>query len=425
MDAAEIMIETFPASPVDSRKDSRRRYVVILVLLFGSGVLSYVDRQTLSILKPTLKASLGMDESGYAFLVNIFTVCYAVAYIGSGWLTDKIGSRRGLILFVSAWSLATIGCGLSTTMYAFVFCQALLGFAEPGQQPVAMRTLTLWTPFKVRGLTMSIVGAGGTVGSILAAPLIASLATHLNWHVAFIIPGVVGLAIGIVWWFIYRDPALPVQTASALATPPPAMPWSQLWRQRSLWGIVLARFISDPVWYFCLFWMPGYFQEQRGLSLQQSGFVGWIPFFAASIGGITLAGLSDRLGRHWQSPMLGRIRLLGILACFGPVAMLIPHMPTLPMTIFLLCIVAVVCLAWLNIIGPLVADVFPAGNAASVWGISGAFGATGAMIFNHQVGKITSAVGSANMFLVLGCLHLIAAAIIFGLVRKANPNPAP
>jgi ACS family hexuronate transporter-like MFS transporter len=251
---------------------------------------------------------------------------------------------------------------------------------------------------------------------------VAGLASSFGWHAAFLVPGLIGLIVGGAWWLVYRHPTRPspAATGASVAESVAALPWGQLWRQRTLWGIVLARFISDPVWYFCLFWMPGYFQEQRGLSLKEAGMVGWIPFFAASVGGITLAATSDWVGRRLGNPLRGRVRVLWMLALLGPAAMLVPRVDSLAASVALLCLVAVVCLGWLSILGPLVADAFPAGNVGSVWGIAGAFGATGAIIFNHQVGRITSAVGSENMFLILGTLHLAAAAIILVLVRQVK-----
>lgn len=411
-----------PDSRGQSASKLELRYWGIVVLLFGASMINYVDRQTLSVLKPLVKTNLSINDEKYALLVNIFTFCYAGAYIATGWLVDRIGPRVALFWFITVWSLATIGCGLSETFIAFAIFRAILGLAEPGNQPVSVKALTLWAPLHRRGLMMSLVGGGSTVGSILAAPLIAWLATRYGWHAAFFVPGVIGLGIGLVWWFVYRNPSeCAPQRATATLTPPaPSLPWSQLWRTKSLWGIVIARFISDPVWYYCLFWMPGYFQEERGLSLIQAGKIGWIPFAAASLGGISVAAYSDRLGRKMGDPGKARKRLLLILACFGPLCIFVPHAQTLLVTVGLLCVVAVVCLGWLSLLGPLVADTFPAGNVGSVWSIAGAFGALGAMIFNFQVGQITTALGSVKMFAMLGMLHLIAAGILISMVRRIS-----
>ena len=408
------------ADPGVTARNQRVRYYGILLLLFLAGAINYVDRQTLSVLKPAVKTALGTDEAGYALLLNIFTFCYAGAYIASGWVVDRIGAHRGLMIFIILWSMATIGCGFATTFMTFAICRALLGLAEPGNQPAGIRALTLWVVPERRGLVMSLVGTGSTLGSIVAAPLIAWLATDFGWHAAFVAPGGLGLLIGAAWWVVYRHPTHSHSTGAQTNVPAPALNWPQLWRHRSLWGIVLARFVSDPVWYFCLFWMPGYFQEECGLTLAQAGKIAWIPFFAASIGGILLATLSDKVGKRINSPMQGRVRILIGAAMFGPIAILVPHVSNLTGTVLLLCGVAVVCMGWLGTLGPLVADTFPAGNVASVWGIAGAFGAFGAILFNHQVGQISSHLGTTNMFLVLGCLHLISAAILRLLVRNVN-----
>jgi ACS family hexuronate transporter-like MFS transporter len=274
---------------------------------------------------------------------------------------------------------------------------------------------------------MSLAGAGGTVGAIAAAPLIAWLATVSSWRMAFVVPGVLGLFLAVAWWTIFREPKTVEVTASAEPTLP-ALPWAQLWKQRSTWGIVLARLVSDPVWYFCLFWMPGYFQEQRGLTLQAAGLVGWIPFFVGNIGALSLAALSDRFARRGGEMLRARRRVLLGAACLAPLIALVPHAPGLPVTVALLSLAATICLTWLLLLMPVIADAFPAGNVASVWAIAGAFGATGAMICNYAFGQISTSEGSVRMFLVLGCLHPIAATLLFTCVSKikrTQPEPVP
>ncbi len=409
------LLKISPNSP-DSPHSSLRLFL-IAGLLFTASFLNYLDRQTLSVLKPTIKAEFHLDDSGYALLVNAFTFTYAAAYIGSGWLVERIGVRLALTIGIAGWSLATIGSGLAGSFFVLMIFRALLGLIEPVHFPSAMRALTLWVDSTRRATWMSVSGAGGTVGAIVAVPLIAWLATSYSWHASFIVPGLFGLVLAGVWWTVYRDPVVPALTPTAPAV---ALPWPKLWRQRALWGIVIARFISDPVWYFCLFWMPGYFQEKRGLSLAESGFVGWIPFLAANVGGLTAAIYSDRLGRRWGNPMKARIRLLATVALLGPLAILTPHMPGLGLTLAVLSGVGVVCLTWLFILGPLVGDAFPAGNVASVWAIAGAFGATGAIIFNYSLGQLTSTLGTERMFLLLGLLHPVAAVVLVFLVRPVK-----
>jgi len=396
------------------------RLGIIVALLFTASFLNYLDRQTLSVLKPTIKAEFGLDDPGYAVLVNVFTFCYAAAYIGSGWVVDRLGARLALTLFMVGWSLATIGCGLARSFFIFGAFRALLGVMEPGNFPATIRAMTLWAPLKNRAFLMSLTGAGGTVGAIAAAPLIAWLATAYSWHAAFVVPGLVGFALAVAWWTIFREPEV-ITPSDSVTVSAPALPWTQLWRQRSTWGVVLARLVSDPVWYFCLFWMPGYFQEQRGLSLKASGLVGWIPFLVGNLGALSLAAFSDWLARRNAESLSARRRVLVGAACFAPLIALVPHAAGLPATVALLSLAALICLTWLLLLSPVIADTFPAENVASVWAIAGAFGATGAMVFNYAIGQISTTLGSERMFLVLGCLHPIAAVLLLLFVRKVKP----
>jgi ACS family hexuronate transporter-like MFS transporter len=407
---------------------ARRGAWTVVALLFASSFLNYLDRQTLSILKPTIKTEFGLDDAGYALLVNAFTFTYAGAYILSGWVVDRLGARVSLTIFIVGWSLATVGCGLVSSLFAFGALRALLGLMEPGHQPCAIRAMTLWAPPPQRATMMSLCGAGGTVGAIVAAPLIAWLTAAHSWRAAFIIPGACGFTLAGVWWWIYRDPpetGRVTERAETASDPTSAaLPWRKLWAEPALWGIVLARFISDPVWYYCLFWMPGYFQEKRGLSLEQTGAIAWIPFMAANLGGFAAAAFSDRLARTGWEPFRARRGILMAVSCAGPLAMLVPQAEGTGVAIALLSGVGVVCLTWLFLLGPLVSDRFHAGNVASVWSIAGAFGATGAILFNYFIGRASEVVGDGNLFLIMGVLHPLAAGILWLAVRPRAPKLA-
>lgn len=411
---------TPPSAPLPSSAQPRHVWLIV-ALLFAASFLNYLDRQTLSVLKPAIKAEMGLDDGGYAVLVNIFTFFYAVAYIASGWLVDRFGVRIALTFFIALWSVASVGSGLMQTFAGFAVCRGLLGIAEPGQYPSTIRAMTLWLHPSRRGLMMSLAGAGGTVGAVVAVPLIAWLATRVSWHAAFVIPGVAGLVLAVVWWCCYRDPETTVETdAEVNVIAEPALPWKKLWSRPTLWGIVLARFISDPVWYFCLFWMPGFIQERLGLNLEQLGFVGWIPFLAANLGGLLAATVSDRLGKRWGDTLRARRNLLIGVALCGPLAMAVPHLPGLALPIAALSLIGIVCLTWLFLLGPLVSDVFPARNVASVWSIAGAFGATGAILFNHFIGRVSSTLGTDRLFYMMGLLHPLAAIVLVTLVRRVR-----
>ena len=403
-------------------KPERRRWV-ILALIFAAMVLNYVDRQVVSVLKPTIKAEFGIDDRGYATLINAFVICYASAYAVAGWLVDRYGAGRIMFIGLVAWSSASLAAGFSRSIGALTTCRALLGLAEPSTFPAQLRAVTLWFPPSLRATANSICAAGSTVGAITAAPMVAWLALHFNWRAAFWVPAVLGLLLAMVWKLIYRDPPASPASVGVTATPR-AFTWPQLWRTRSLWGILLSRFVSDPVWYFCLFWLPGYLQEQSGLTLAQVGMVGWIPFLVADIGGVGSSMASDRLVKRGMVPLHARKVTLACAALLAPVCALTPHFPQPFMTLAIFSVVGAVCLTWLFNLGVVVSECFPAANVGSVWGIAGAFGALGAICFNFYVGDAISALGTVKMFAFMAVLHPLAALILWRMTRVERPAEA-
>lgn len=396
----------------------------ILALIFGAIVLNYVDRQILSILKPDLKQHFGFDDRGYALLVNVFTVAYAAMYPVTGWLVDRFGARSVMLLGIVGWSTACLGAGITRTFGQFAFCRGLLGLAEPTAFPAQLRVVTTWFPGTLRATANSVSVAGGTFGAIVAPPLVAWLALSFNWQMAFIVPGIAGLVIAVFWLAIYRDPPATalVAAASAECSEPAAFTWSQLWSTRTLWGVLLIRFISDPVWYFCLFWLPGYLRENSGLTLGEVGRYGWIPFLVADLGGIATAAWSDRMVRRGTEPVRARKRMLTTMAVFAPICVLTPHLPHPAATLAIFSVVAAVCLSWLFSLSVVIAETFPTRNVASVLGIAGGFGAMGAVVFNAFVGDMLATFGPGRVFAAMAFLHPIATLVLWTMTRPERPQ---
>jgi ACS family hexuronate transporter-like MFS transporter len=236
-----------------------------------------------------------------------------------------------------------------------------------------------------------------------------------------------GLAVAAAWWLVYRDP--PADFAEAAAADAQSgvekFTWGSLWRTRTLWGILLCRFISDPVWYFCLFWLPGYLQEQSGLSLKQIGLVGWIPFLAADLGGVGSAAFSDYLVKRGIAPLRARKLMLTGMAALAPVCALTPHLSHPAATLAIFGVVGAVCLSWLFSLSVVIAETFPRDNVGSVLGIAAGFGAAGAMLFNYYVGQVIGTLGAGTMFAVMAVLHPLAAVILWAMARPERPNPIP
>ncbi|MDR6784107.1 ACS family hexuronate transporter-like MFS transporter [Pedobacter africanus] len=405
--------------------NTRRWFIIFIIFL--AIVFNYFDRQIVSILKPVLKKEFALNDNGYALVLNIFTICYAAMYPVSGWLVDKFGAKRVMFAGIIGWSLACIGGGISRTFGQFTFFRGLLGMAEPTNFPAQLKVVAVWFPGKLRATANSLCVAGSSIGAIIAPPLVAWLAITYNWHTVFMVAGAVGLIIALLWIIIYRNPPAEVTLAISGTPSPeetPAFSWKQLWGRKSLWGILLIRFVSDPVWYFCLFWLPGYLQEQSGFSLAQMGMFGWIPFLVADLGAIATAAWSDRMVRKGKEPLKARKVMLSCVAAFAPLCVLTPYLPSPFVTLFIFSIVAVACLSWLFTISVVIAEAFPVKNVASVLGIAGGFGALGAVGFNYFVGQFMGTLGAGNIFIAMAFLHPLAVLILWTMVRKEKPAGA-
>lgn len=405
-------------------KPETRRWFIIAII-FVAIVFNYVDRQIVSILKPVLKKEFDINDAGYAVIINIFTVCYALMYPVSGWLVDRFGAKVVMFWGIVSWSFACIGGGISRSVAQFTFFRGMLGLAEPTNFPAQLKVVTIWFSGSLRATANSLCVAGSSIGAIIAPPMVAWLAITYSWKVVFIVSGCVGLLIAIVWLLVYKNPPAEILDEVAVTSEVPVevpFVWKDLWRTKSLWGILLIRFISDPVWYFCLFWLPGYLQEQSGLSLKQLGMVGWIPFLAADLGAIGFSVWSDRMVRKGRSPLKARKIMLTTVACLAPLCALTPYLPNVAATLLVFSIVAIVCLCWLFNISVVIAEAFPVKNVASVLGIAGGFGAAGAVLFNYLVGQLIGTVGAGQLFLVMAVLHPIAVLILWKMVRPEIPS---
>ena len=403
----------------------RRRWFIIFII-FLAIVFNYYDRQIVSILKPMLKAEFDLGDDGYAMVVNVFTIFYALMYPVSGWLVDRFGERKVMLFGIIGWSTACLGGGLSRTFGSFLFFRGMLGAAEPTNFPAQLKVITVWFSGKLRATANSLCVAGSSIGAIIAPPLVAWLAMQYDFHTVFIVAGIVGLIIALLWFLVYTEPPAEIRNEAvglvASKGEQPSFSWGQLWNTKTLWGILLIRFVSDPVWYFCLFWLPGYLQEESGLTLAQIGMFGWIPFLVADLGAIATSAWSDKMVRRGKEPLLARKIMLSSIAGLAPLCCLTAYVNNPYLTILIFALVAVACLSWLFTISVVIAEAFPVKNVASVLGIAGGFGALGAVLFNYFVGQMMGSLGAGTIFIAMAFMHPIAVLILWTMVKKEKPK---
>jgi MFS transporter, ACS family, hexuronate transporter len=387
---------------------------LIIALLCAATTINYIDRQTLSILSPLLRKEFHLSEQDYANIVTAFLVPYTVMYALGGRLMDRIGVRLGLSLALGWWSLATMLTVFARGAFSLGAFRFLLGIGEPCVYPAGVKVCGEWFEPRVRGIASGIFSSGSTIGAILAPPVIAWITLTIGWQYAFLIPGLLGLLWLPLWWFVYRPKqALPSE-------PQDRQSWRELIRQRKVWGLVLPRFFSDPVWYFYIFWLPDYLQRERHLSLAEIGFYGWIPFLFADFGHLGGGALSDWLVRRGLHPPRARMYILSAVGMLAPLGALVGFAPTAATAIAVTCFVAMLTQAWSTTTAALCADVIPNHSTASVFGMMGMAGSLAGACFAQVLGTVIQHFGYPAAFGLAALLHPTAALILYFALRPTR-----
>lgn len=425
-------------------KTSNRKWVIVATI-FIAIICNYLDRQLLSILKPEILDHFQIGDLEYAWIVNIFLICYALMYPISGLLVDRFGPKAVMLGGIVVWSLACIGGGLSTELWQFAACRGVLGLAEPTIFAGQLVAVTLWFEKRQRATANSLCTVGGSLGAVIAPLVIAALMRWLSsWQDVFFIAGIVGLAIALVWVFVYKTPSqeildITINADKKSPTGEEVKPFSlgALFRTRTLWGAFLIRLVSDPVWYFCCFWLPGYLRsmgEAQNLTHQQTldmiQWVGGIPFLVGAIGGILTSMWSDSMIKRGRASLSARKITLIATVVAAPLCALVPYVGgaealsfawRVGLVVGIFSFVAVMCLSWLYTLPVVLAETFPIKNVATVMGVCCGAGALGSVVFNQFVGSIPTELWTV-LFGVMAVLHPLSALLLSKMVRPETPQ---
>lgn len=414
---------------------------VLLTLLFFSTVINYLDRQALSILATTIQADLQMSDLEYARVVQVFLFAYAAAYVMAGRVTDWLGARVALLLFVGWWSLANIATGFVRSAGELGAARFALGLGEPGNYTVGTKVVSEQFPAPQRGLALGLYTAGAMIGATLAPPLIGGIALTYGWRSAFWITGVAGLLWMGAWWWAYpRDPRAGTATAQvvdataaeaggtpALETPvvaaaPASMKgvWGRLARDRTVWALVVSRAVADPVWYFYLFWFPKYLGDARGLDLAMIASLAWIVYVAADIGSVGGGLISGRLVKRGMDPVRARLATMAGAACLAPIGIFVALHPPIPLLLGLACVVTFAHLTYQINLTAMTVDLFPSRYIASVAGLVGCGSALGGMVSAQVVGHLVADGNFDRAFVLMAFLHPIAVLLAWMALKQAR-----
>ena len=404
---------------------------VVAALLFIATAINYADRLTLSVISTDLRREFSMTETDYSQVVSVFLIAYAVMYAFSGYIVDRLGTRRGFAAFVFVWSCAAMLHGFATGKWSLAACRALLGLGEPGNWPAAARAVAEWFPARLRALGIGIFNAGTMLGSAAAHPVVSYLTLNYGWRSSFYFTGSVGFLWLVAWLILYQPPHLNrwLRTSEydamkhEVQTPAQAMPvtggklsWWEVLKTRECLTLTLARFFTDPVIYFVIFWLPEYLRKERHFDLAMVGQYASVPFVAGGVAYLFGGWLSGRLMQSgWKLPKARKfVMLLG--GAIMPVAILAPMVPTAALAIAAICFVTMGHALWISNLQALPTDICRASEIGTVMGISGMGGTVGGILANFGTAWVVQHFTYAPIFAMAGLMHPLGVGIIYWLL---------
>jgi ACS family hexuronate transporter-like MFS transporter len=436
-----------PPAPVVARIGHYRWTICALLLL--ASTINYVDRQVIGILKPTLQTQFGWSEMDYADIVFAFQLAYAIGFLFAGSLMDRIGVKKGFAAALVIWSIAAIahakatvfgapaasllamfGLTYSVSVAGFIAARFVLGLGESGNFPASIKTVAEWFPRRERALATGIFNAGTNIGALITPLVVPIITVRYGWESAFVATGAIGFLWLAAWWVMYDHPGHhPRLTRAELAyirSDPPEttkkVPWLTILPHRQTWAFAVAKFMTDPIWWLYLFWMPDFFSRMYGLSLLQIGPPLIVIYLVADVGSVGGGWLSSSLIRRGWT--VNASRKTAMLICAIAVIPIIAASQVQSMwgAVALVSLAAAAHQGWSANVYTLVSDMFPRQAVGSVVGFGGMTGAVGGMLIAKLTGYILQTTGSyLPVFIIASTTYLVTLGIVHLLVPRMEP----
>lgn len=404
---------------------------VVCVLLFFAVMVNYIDRAVFAVLKPMLDEELGWDQKDYGWMVTAFQASYAIGYVVAGRFFDRVGVRWGFMVVVVLWSVAAVAHAAAHSVTDFIVARALLGLAQGGCFPGAIKAVTEWFPRQQRALATGWFNTGSNAGAIACPLLVPFLAGHWGWQGAFIVTGLLGFVWVAFWAWIYRSPETqPRLSAAELAfirqdveRPQPKLPWRKLLGHRQTWAFMVGMMASSPIWWFYIFWAPDFLNKRFGLDLSGSSLPLMTIFLVSSFGGIAGGWLSSTLLRRGRSVNVARKTALLVCAlCVLPV-FATPLVSGVWMAVALITLAAAAHCGFAANLFTLVSDMVPRQAVASVTGLGGMAGSIAGMCFSQVVSRVLHFTDNNYLvpFGIAATAYLLALIVMHLLVPRLEP----
>jgi ACS family hexuronate transporter-like MFS transporter len=396
-----------PVTGMQERHGLKGQEWRLIALLFTVAVINYFDRQSLSVVAPRLQAELHLSDIGYAHIVSTFLFASAVAYGISGFLSDWLGTRRAMALFVGWWSLAEAATAFATNVWSLAIARFCLGLGEPGLWVAAPKAVGEVCEKRNRSLAIGLYTMGATVGAVIALPVIVAVTTHLPWRSIFVLDGVVGLLWLPLWFASYRKVREePGAAAQATGT-------REVLRRSATWRLMLARGLTDPVWYFFLFWFPKYLHSARNMPMGAIAKIGWLVYLGAGLGTL-LGGLLSRtlIRRGLRAREAYRWTMLSA-ALLVPLSPLAAFVSSAGAAIFIAALIALAHMAWLVTLTATLVELYPQQQIGKAAGLVAMGSGFGGMLSSEAVGYLVTHGGYTPVFCIMALLHPVAIALLW------------
>lgn len=401
-------------------------------LLFFATVVNYIDRQVLSTIAPELQKEIGWSESQYSQIVMAFQLAYAVMFLVWGGIIDRIGVKLGFTIAVIWWSFAGMSTALAVSATGFIIARFLLGIGEAANFPASLKTVAEWFPKKERALATGVFNAGTNVGAIIAPAAAILLYENFGWRSAFIFTGGVGLLWLVFWWWLYKSPEdhprlsaeeFKLIRGGEKEETTQKVPWLPLLAYRQTWAFALGKMLTDPVWWFYLFWLPKFLDSNYGIKGRDRIIYLTTVYIIADVGSVGGGWLSSWLIKRGWTVNWARKLALFVFAALMPMVAVAYYSKSAWVAVILIGIAAGAHQGWSANLFTLTADMFPRKAVGSVVGIGSCAGALGGIVLPYYAGTVLEKNPNyyLPMFLIAGVTYLVAWAVIHFLVPKLEP----
>lgn len=418
----------------------RFRWTIVALLFFATSI-NYIDRQVIGLLKPRLTEVFGWDNTTFGFINGVFQFFYAFGLLAFGRIIDRVGTKTGYTISIIIWSIFAMAHALARSTFGFTVARSGLGLGESGNFPAAIKSVAEWFPKKERALATGIFNSGANIGAVIAPIMVPLILAAYDWQMAFIITGALGFIWLVFWWFMYEIPSRKKglsraefeyihsdagDEATAAAKP---VSWGKLLTVRQTWAFVFGKFLTDPIWWFFLFWLPGYFSDTFNLSLMKPGWPLVIVYSATTVGSIGGGYLSGYLiKKGWPIYKARKTVMLFFAFCVVPIVTA-RYFHNMWIIVALISLAAAAHQAWSANIFTTASDMFPKRAVSSIIGIGGMAGSVGGILFQPLVGWLldyfqrlgNKTLGYNLIFLICGSAYLVAWLVMHFFAPKMKP----